>query len=159
MPERALAYFLTWTCYGTWLHGDARGSVDRRHHSFGTPFLSPDEALVRRRELALKHAPFRMSTDLRSVVGRTIGLHCERRGWTLHAANVRSNHVHVVVSAGVHTPEQAMDQLKSWSTRALRDADEKLRSRSLWTEHGSTRYLWNQTSLASAIIYVRDFQD
>ena len=24
-----LAYFITFTCYGNWLHGDERGSVDR----------------------------------------------------------------------------------------------------------------------------------
>jgi trehalose/maltose transport system substrate-binding protein len=33
----ALAYLITFRCYGTWLHGDIRGSVDRRYFNrFGT---------------------------------------------------------------------------------------------------------------------------
>jgi hypothetical protein len=39
-----LAYFITFTCYGTWLHGDQRGSVDREHNAPGTPVLTPDPA-------------------------------------------------------------------------------------------------------------------
>jgi hypothetical protein len=27
-----LAYLITFRCYGTWLHGDSRGSVDRFHN-------------------------------------------------------------------------------------------------------------------------------
>ena len=47
-----LAYFITWTCYGTWLHGRASGSVDDAHNCFGDPVLPPDpvrEAEMRRR--------------------------------------------------------------------------------------------------------------
>ncbi len=36
-----LAYFITFTCCGTWLHGDERGSVDREHNTPGTPVLEP----------------------------------------------------------------------------------------------------------------------
>jgi len=39
-----LAYLITFTTYGTWLHGDPRGSVDREHNVWGTPFLDPDRA-------------------------------------------------------------------------------------------------------------------
>jgi hypothetical protein len=41
--DTPLAYFITFTCHGTWLHGDERGSVDRGHNAPGTPFLPPDE--------------------------------------------------------------------------------------------------------------------
>ena len=34
-----LAYFITFRAYGTWLHGDERGSVDRLHNTFGSPSL------------------------------------------------------------------------------------------------------------------------
>ena len=39
-----LAYFLTWTTYGTRLYGDRRGSVDRAHNQRGTPVLATDAA-------------------------------------------------------------------------------------------------------------------
>ncbi|MGQ0761444.1 MAG: hypothetical protein ACT4OT_05435 [Acidobacteriota bacterium] len=32
-----LAYLITFRCYGTWLHGDERGSVDRKQNVYGTP--------------------------------------------------------------------------------------------------------------------------
>ena len=31
-----LGYLITFRGYGTWLHGDRRGSVDRFHNRFGT---------------------------------------------------------------------------------------------------------------------------
>lgn len=49
-----LAYLLTFRCYGTWLHGDARGSVDREHNTYGTPCLDPDPQLLKRRAAGLK---------------------------------------------------------------------------------------------------------
>ena len=36
MHRDPLAYFLTFTTYGTWLHGREEGSVDRDNHVFGT---------------------------------------------------------------------------------------------------------------------------
>ena len=35
-----LAYFITFTCYGTWLHGGKLTSVDRFTNTPGTDFLS-----------------------------------------------------------------------------------------------------------------------
>ena len=34
--EIPLALLITFRCYGTWLHGDLRGSVDRDHNVYGT---------------------------------------------------------------------------------------------------------------------------
>ena len=36
-----LAYLITFRSYGTWLHGDKRGSVDRFHNHYS--YLPPDE--------------------------------------------------------------------------------------------------------------------
>jgi len=80
MPDRPLAYFITYTTYGTWLHGEAPGSVDREHNQVGTPWLEPDSQRLLPTAFGL-HPP--------SSVG---GLSCFR-GWPLHAVHVRSNHV------------------------------------------------------------------
>jgi hypothetical protein len=32
MPHQPLAYFITFTTYGTWLHGNGAGSVDPAHN-------------------------------------------------------------------------------------------------------------------------------
>ena len=36
-----LAYFITFTTYGSWLPGSDKGSVDAEHRSYGTPYLEP----------------------------------------------------------------------------------------------------------------------
>jgi hypothetical protein len=37
-----VGYLITFRSYGTWLHGDRRGSVDRLHRIYGTPRLPPN---------------------------------------------------------------------------------------------------------------------
>ena len=82
-----------------------------------------------------------------------------RRGWDLKALNVRTNHVHAVISARDHTPEAILAQLKSWSTRALREAGLIDPDRPVWTRHGSTRLMWDEASVAAACRYVTDWQE
>lgn len=151
------AYFLTWTCYGTWLHGDPRGSVDREHNQYQTPVIPPSAALETRRAMTLEHVPEWFCHEARLCVDRTIRAHAAHRNWNIHALNVRSNHVHLVVSAGV-PPELVVHQMKSWSTRLLREGGWVAASTRVWTSHGSTRYLWDGDGLSQAIEYVLNGQ-
>src|SRR5437762_2944996 len=78
---------------------------------------------------------------------------CTFRKYLLRAINVRTNHVHSVVSA-MTKPEPILDAFKSYSTRALRKAgliSDKTRP---WIRHGSTIYLWKERDVAKAIEYV-----
>ena len=52
-----LGYLITFRCYGTWLHGDERGSVDRFHNWYGTPTFSPNPARQNQNSGRLRHAP------------------------------------------------------------------------------------------------------
>jgi len=151
-------YFLTWTCYGTWLHGDRRESVDKDHNTFGIPRLSPDEQLREHSRRALKFPEMRLCDTSRALVDAVIREHCRIREWRLHAINVRTNHVHVVVDCGETPPEPAMEQFKAWATRRLREAGLVEAGRVVWTEHGSTRYLFDDRGLHEAIRYVNEMQ-
>jgi REP element-mobilizing transposase RayT len=62
-----------------------------------------------------------MDSSQRVVVEQTIRDHCRIRNWTLHAVNVRTNHVHVVVTADRRSAE-VMKQLKAWCSRRLSGA-------------------------------------
>jgi len=156
MPE-PLACLLTWTCYGTWLHGDERGSVDAEHNARGEPFLGASRERERRSRARMTHAPVRLAAKARQIVRDTIAAHCRLRGWTLHGASVRSNHVHVVVSCPVPA-HQAHRELKTWCTRRLREAGVFDACHPVWTEGGSGRYLWTPRSVQRAIEYVSDYQ-
>lgn len=155
---RPLAYLLTWTCYGTWLHGDERGSVDRDHNAPLTPFLPADSRLQRASGSRLRHEPLILRVAARRVVHETITVHCQHRGWELIALNVRSNHVHVVVNCGDCSPENALSQFKAWCTRRLREARLVSAETRPWTNHGSTRYLWDESAVAGAAEYVEERQ-
>ncbi|MCC6425808.1 MAG: transposase [Phycisphaerales bacterium] len=136
----APAYFLTWSCYGTWLHGDARGSVDSGSNQRGTPPLSPDSRRRQSESERMRYPHVLRSAEARILIAKTIEAHCQVRKWTLLAVNVRSSHVHVVVDCHESAPpERAMEQFKSWSTRCLREAGYALPDQKSWTEHGSTR--------------------
>ncbi|GIK53055.1 MAG: hypothetical protein BroJett014_20280 [Planctomycetota bacterium] len=152
-----LAYFITWACYGTRLHGDERGTVDREHNIYGTPTIRPAARRVEERRSQLKEEPFVIGSTERGAIESAIRKTCDLRGWVLRALNVRTNHVHVVVCALV-SPEKVMNDLKAWSTRYMRDAKIIGPARRVWTRHGSTRRCWNEGQLTAAIRYVLEGQ-
>src|SRR5262245_9357662 len=110
-----LAYYLTWTTYGTWLPGDERGWVKE-----GEGFQLPDYKIKHEARRKLEEPPLALNDSERKIVESTIRQHCIIRSWVLHAITCRTNHVHAVVSASVR-PDVVMDQLKAWCTRRLKE--------------------------------------
>src|SRR5207237_8529390 len=68
--------------------------------------------------------------------------------------NIRTHHVHTVVSIGAKKPEMALNAFKANATRKMREAGCWQSERSPWADKGSKRYLWNEQSVARAIEYV-----
>jgi REP element-mobilizing transposase RayT len=155
MTETPLAYLITFTCYGTWLHGDTRGSVDHSHNKFGMPFVETDMNRINSMRAKMKYPPLFLSDDQRTLVSAVITEVCTYRQWTLYECNVRTNHLHVVVGGNAE-PDKMMKDFKAYSTRRLRESKELDAERSVWTEGASMRYLWTEDSLAAAIEYVRN---
>lgn len=152
----ALAYFLTWTTYGTWLRGDERGWAERVGRK--TRYASPDPSRVAADRGRLKHDPIVLTPEMRLVVDRAIRDGCAHRGWRLHALNARTNHVHAVVAASTSI-DRALVDLKAWGTRRLRERGMVGAETRVWTRHGSTRFIDSQASLDAAIDYVDRLQD
>ena len=148
-----IAYLITWTTYGTWLPGDQRGWKKRDSAEIQLPNLAFERAAKNK----MKECLFLLAVSDREIVEMTIRQHCEFRGWELHAANPRSNHVHVVVSAAGCDPDSVAKQLKSWCTRKLKP---KYPSRKrFWTERSSRRWINQQNELEAAVEYVLEAQD
>ncbi|MFM7592106.1 MAG: hypothetical protein ACKO85_09960 [Isosphaeraceae bacterium] len=118
MNTEPIAYFITWTCYGTWLPGDDRGWTKWRKGSKLPQPLLADWCRERMLEESVT-----LDDIQRAIVNETVARHCELRNWHLHAVNCRSNHCHVVVTATEYSGEQARDRLKSWCTRKLKEAE------------------------------------
>jgi REP element-mobilizing transposase RayT len=121
-----------------------------------------------------------LSAEQRKIVEATIAEHCRIRNWVLHAVNCRSNHLHVVVTAPGYHPNVVREQFKAWCTRRLKEHSQatdtiptRKRGRNInptrqrgsplrenwWAERGSKRYINDEASLESAVLYVRDGQD
>jgi len=154
-----LAYFLTWHTYGTWIHGDDRGSVDDRHNQPNTPMLDPNPERRRRAVGLMKSEPLILDNAAREIVAATFVDHCRIRNWRLLAKAVRTNHAHVVIENAGVTPERMMTELKGYSTRRLRRAGIVGKDQEAWVYHGSTRYLWTPQKVESTIAYVELGQD
>jgi REP element-mobilizing transposase RayT len=148
-----LAFFITFHTYGSWLHGDDAGSVDRQHNKPGEAFVEPDENRRHAERERQNHDAKRLDASERWIVHRTIEEVCTHRGWRLHAVHARTNHVHVVVTAD-RPPEHVMNTFKSWCTRRLVEHGCIDRSRRPWSRHGSTRWLWSESDVADKIDYV-----
>ena len=146
-----LAYLITWTTYGSWLPGDARGWVEAGRFEI----RAPDAARREESQHRMRDAEVTLDPAQRAVVEATVKAHCSFRGWRLHAVNARTDHVHVVVTAEIG-PEGAMNQFKSWCSRRL---NERWPGRKRWwTYHGSTKWIWDDAYFAEAVDYVTNRQ-
>src|SRR6185503_4151801 len=100
-----LAYLITFRSYGTWLHGDQRGSIDRQHNRYGGPFAPANENRRRHNKSLLKGEPVWLDTARRNSIEKAVRETCVHRKWELRAFSVRTNHVHSVVSANARGSE------------------------------------------------------
>jgi REP element-mobilizing transposase RayT len=151
VTDYPLAYFITWTTYGTWLPGDERGWVEA-----GKPGIQAPDA-VRKDEVERRLAfdPVYLDPAQRSVVHDALEEHAEFRGWELRARNTRTNHVHVAVSAR-EDGAKVRDRFKAWCSRRL---NERFGKRPIWwTRWGSVRYVWKEHHLENVFRYVVDGQ-
>ena len=151
MYNTPIAYFLTFTVRGSWRHGDSRGSWKRNGR-----FVEPDPNI---NSAPNKNVPHYFSGEERQVIENAMKEVCDERQWILHEKSVLRNHVHVVVTAPDILPEKVMKLLKAKATMRLRKngfvgADEKI-----WTQHGSTKYLFDDESFQTVCEYVRQQQN
>ena len=124
----------------------------RTRNRFGAPLPESDACIEQRARSRMTHQPYLLDEIRRQEVLKSLQEVCSYRGWTLLAAHVRTNHVHVVATAD-RKPEHVMNALKAYSSGYLNhcalDPD-----RRRWARHGSTRYLWTSTAVSAAIQYV-----
>ena len=149
-----LAYLITFRSHGTWLHGDERGSVNRFRNQYKSRRLPPEKKWAETNTQRLNGEIVILDAAQRSCVEEAVHETCRIRHWDLEAINVRTNHVHMVVSIGEKKPEMALNAFKANATRKMREAGCWQSERTPWADKGSRRYLWNERSVALAIEYV-----
>ena len=152
-----MRYFITFACYGAHLQGDESGSVDRHHNLPGSRLLEADPRRASAEQGRMNQSPYLLDRAAREVVLQALCEVCLYRGWSLLAAHVRTNHVHVIVEAEVG-PEKVMNDFKSYASRGLNHMGRDGHDRKRWARHGSTRWLWKDQDVREAIRYVIEEQ-
>ncbi len=152
--EIPLAYLITFRTYGTWLHGDIRGSVDGNNNAYGTARIEHKPERKGFETRLLNREPVLLNGPMRNSVEKAMRETCEKRGWNLMAVNIRTNHAHSVVSTGQVNAGTVINVLKANATRMMREDGSWLFKETPWVKGGSRRYLWNENSVARAVDYV-----
>jgi REP element-mobilizing transposase RayT len=159
-------WLLTWTTYATWLPGDPRGFVSNiaddtgkgtRHNVPGTPCDADMPALRQYMQQRLKGNPVYLDRSQANLLLKQFQETATYRGWSLLAAAVMPNHVHLVVAvAGDPDPASLLRDFKSYGSRALNRRWGEPIGGTWWTESGSRRKLRDDAAVQAAVRYVQE---
>lgn len=138
--------------FGTWLHGDPRGSWRDGKLIGPDPFL---EEAVRGRMTrdAVVLSDFEME-----LAATTFGALIQERRWPVYAATIQPTHVHLVFAPPADPIKTVIAALKYRSAAAvlkLRRTMLREAPRSLWTEGQFPVFIEHEEHLLNAIEYVR----
>jgi len=145
------AYHLTFGTYGARLHGDPRGTIDRRMNKPGDTIVGQNEQWEAMERRLLKHPPIYLTDEQRRYAEQRLPDVCERGGWELHIVGCQRDHVHVLVSADVDG-KAVRRWLKAWLGREL-SARWPI-GRTWWAEGGSVRWVWTDAYFETVYRYI-----
>jgi REP element-mobilizing transposase RayT len=154
MPNVPLAYFITWTVYGTFLPGDKRWW---RHKRKGVS--APADGLAQWSKKRLLHPISLLAQDDQVACEFAIDEICVFRQWKLWARSARSNQVHVLVTATDKKPNLVRDQIKAKCTLEIRKANLEFVDRPIWTTGGDVEFIDTEDEIFQCQVYINDAQD
>lgn len=146
-------YLLSFACQGTGLL-DAAGRANQRFSAPGVSRTQENSGHAALQQPWVKPVCRDLGGTSRSITLRAIREVCGRKAWNLLAANVRRDHVHIVVQAEA-PPERVISTLKLYTISAL---NEICRDPRADLRHSAgpdcARYIWTRDQLSAAILGV-----
>lgn len=155
MPGTPLAYHITFGAYGTRLHGDERGTVDRKHNCPGEPTLDTDPPRQNFEASLMRFPSINFTHDQRRFIETHVPTICERGGWPYHISAAGKDHVHVLLAADAHG-SVVRRLLKRWLGQTLSERWPTDARRTWWAEGGSVKWVWDEHYLRRAFDYIAD---
>ncbi|HEX3147647.1 MAG TPA: transposase [Gemmataceae bacterium] len=164
-----IGHHIIWTCYGTWLPNDPRGSTSKTIRNdaiaelgelhFGRKKVQPlgrdIRAFYDSARQVLKHPLLTLDEASRSVVGRSIEAIIQCSRLTCWACAIMPDHVHILIRKHRLTFEEMMEQMKDASATVLRAAGHFPMDHPVWTAHGGwSVFLDHPTELRRTIPYI-----
>jgi hypothetical protein len=153
MSDFPIAYHITVGTYGTRLHGDDRGTVDRRQNEPGDPIIGRCKDWSRMERRVMRFEPVLLTPEQRVFIEQKLLDICERGGWTFHIAAARVEHYHVMLSSS-NDGEIIRRILKRWLSQTLSEMWPMERGRAWWAECGSVKWVWKDWYLDNLYRYI-----
>lgn len=155
MRDRPLGFHITFGAYGKRLHGDERGTVDRRMNQPGEPIIGRDEAWESYERSLLKFAPVELTLPQRRFIEGKLPAICERGGWTFHIAAAQVDHVHLLITAAGDAEGDAQRRLvKRWLSQEMNTRWPLLPGARWWSKGGSVKWVWTEEYFENVWGYV-----
>jgi hypothetical protein len=162
ISDRPFALLITWTCYGTWLPGDARGHVSnvvlptsryqKSEQGAGTPYPEGDPRTRTRAVGLQKYPTSRLSPAEALILAESLLETSRTKSWFIPRAAILFNHVHGVICK---CPPDGPAVRRVLKGRAHADlARSSAGTHRWWTKGGSDRYLNDEASIEGALHYV-----
>ena len=148
-----LAYHITFGVYGCRLHGDERGTVDRRHNLYGDPVLGELPGWVTREKNLVAHTIPVLTPDHRSRVEECIPDICKKGGWLYHVAACQPEHVHALLTADFEG-KAVRRWLKTWLSKEMSRVYPEITH--WWAEGGSVKHIWDETYFNEVFRYISE---
>ena len=153
MPSRPIAYHITFGTYGTRLHGDERGTVDRSMNCPGDPIIGADAGWWELERKRLRSHPVFLEPEQTAYAESVIPLVCARGGWEYHVGAAGPDHVHVLLTA-----EADGDAVRKWFKRWLGEAMwakwPRAEGTTWWAEGGSVKWVWERDYFENVFDYL-----
>lgn len=120
MSVHPLAYHITFGTYGTRLHGDPRGTVDRKANKPGDPIIGAEPDWERMDRSTLRFLPVLLDAGGRSFVESVVPSLCGRGEWELHVCAAKPDREHVLLTIS-REAKPVRRWLKTWLSQALNE--------------------------------------
>jgi REP element-mobilizing transposase RayT len=153
MSPRPIAYHITFGTYGTRLHGDPRGTVDRSMNGPGEPIIGADRGWWELERGRLKYEPVILTAEQMGFVESVLPEICDRGGWQFHTGAGGPDHIHNLITADADG-EAVRKWLKRWLGEALSSEWKRPDGATWWAEGGSVKWVWNDAYYARVFGYV-----
>jgi REP element-mobilizing transposase RayT len=155
MDDSPLAYHITFGTYGTRLHGDPRGTIDRRCKAYGQPIVEHSEAREQIAAERMKHQPILFTVDQCVFAQAAVEEICERGRWEFIQTACGPDHVHVLLKSE-RKPKAIRRWLKRWLGEAMTARWPLPDGQSWWAKGGSAKCVWEEKYLRNVEQYIRE---
>jgi REP element-mobilizing transposase RayT len=153
MNARPIAYHITFGTYGTRLHGDERGTVDRATNRPGDPIIGSDPSWWARERNRLNFEPVELTDEQMRFAESVMPSICERGGWTFHTGAGGPDHIHALLTADAEG-DAVRKWIKRWLGELMSHRWARPEGATWWAEGGSVKWVWEPSYSRNVFDYL-----